>query len=57
MQCRFLGDANDCFKWDYLHFVVQALGQSSLQIVWMMDPDDGEPAGYPPDRYPVYGSV
>ncbi len=52
MQRKYLGDAKDCFKWDYLHFLVEALGHQQLQIVWMMNPDDPGSDGYPPEKYP-----
>lgn len=32
MQRKYLGDAEDCFKWDYRHFLVQALRYPQLQI-------------------------
>jgi hypothetical protein len=40
MKRQYLGDSKDSFKWDYHHFLVQALGYSQLKIAWMMTPDD-----------------
>jgi hypothetical protein len=45
MKLQYLGDSKDSFKWDYHHFLVQALGYSQLKIVWMMTPDDGSSEG------------
>lgn len=52
MKRQYLGDSKDSFKWDYLHFLVGALGYGQLQIVWMMTPDDhGPDGGTPPERF------
>lgn len=40
MKRQYLGDSKDSFKWDYHHFLVQALGYSQLKIAWMMTLDD-----------------
>ena len=45
MKRQYLGDSKDSFKWDYHHFLVEALGYSHLNIAWMMTPDDGGPDG------------
>lgn len=54
MKLQYLGDSKDCFKWDYHHFLADALGAEQLQVVWMMTPDDGSTHGAtPPDRFPA----
>lgn len=54
MKRQYLGDSKDSFKWDYHHFLVESLGYSQLQIVWMMTPDDNGPdGGTPPERFPA----
>ena len=54
MKPQYLGDSKDCFKWDYLHFLVQELGYRQLQIAWMMTRDDNGPeGGTPPECFPV----
>jgi hypothetical protein len=45
MKRQYLGDSKDSFKWDYHHFLVEALGYRQLKIAWMMTPDDGGPDG------------
>lgn len=45
MKRQYLGDSKDCFKWDYLGFLVQSLGLPQLRVVWMMTPDDGTSEG------------
>lgn len=41
MKLQYLGDSKDSFKWDYHHFLVDALGYRHFQIVWMMTTDNG----------------
>ena len=41
MKLQYLGDSKDSFKWDYHHFLMEALGYSQLTIAWMLTPDDG----------------
>ena len=54
MKRQYLGDSKDSFKWDYLHFLIEAIGYGQLQIVWMMTPDDHRPdGGTPPERFPA----
>lgn len=54
MKLQYLGDSKDSFKWDYHHFLMEALNYSSLQIVWMMTPDDGGPDGRSaPELFPA----
>jgi hypothetical protein len=52
MKRQYLGDSKDSFKWDYLHFLIEALGFSQLQIVWMMTIDEnGRDGRTPPERF------
>lgn len=54
MKRQYLGDSKDSFKWDYHHFLVEALGYSQLKIAWMMTPDDDGPDGNTlPERFPA----
>jgi hypothetical protein len=54
MKRQYLGDSKDSFKWDYLHFLVEALGYGQLKIAWMMTPDDDGPDGKtPPELFPA----
>jgi hypothetical protein len=54
MKRQYFGDSKDCFKWDYHHYLVDALGYRQLQIVLMMTPDDDGPAGgTPPEHFPA----
>jgi len=54
MKRQYLGDSKDSFKWDYHHFLVEALGFAQLQIAWMMTPDDNGPDGEtPPEQFPA----
>jgi hypothetical protein len=54
MKRQYFGDSKDCFKWDYHHYLVNALGYRQLQIVLMMTPDDdGSDGGTPPERFPA----
>jgi len=39
MQRRFLGDAKDSFKWDYLDYLTRELGYAQLTVALMMRPD------------------
>jgi len=58
MKRQYLGDSKDSFKWDYLHFLVEALGYSHLNIAWMMTPDDyGTDGGTPPEIFPARQEV
>lgn len=41
MKRQYLGDSKDSFKWDYHHYLMEALAYDHLKIVWMMTPDDG----------------
>ena len=45
MKLQYLGDSKDSFKWDYHHFLVQALGYSRLKIAWVITPDDDSSEG------------
>lgn len=54
MKLQYLGDSKDSFKWDYHHFLVEALGYSRLRVAWMMTPDDGGPDGRTaPELFPA----
>ncbi|MHB1200046.1 MAG: hypothetical protein ACYCZ6_10900 [Polaromonas sp.] len=54
MKLQYLGDSKDSFKWDYHHFLVEALGYGRLKIAWMMTPDDGGPDGRTaPELFPA----
>lgn len=54
MKLQYLGDAKDSFKWDYHHFLMEALGYGHLKIAWMMMPDDGGPDGRTaPELFPA----
>lgn len=54
MKRQYLGDSKDSFKWDYHHFLVEALGCSRLKIAWMMTPDDDGPDGRTaPELFPA----
>ena len=52
MKLQYLGDVKDCFKWDYLDYLVSELGYRYLNIAFMMTPDDSsrdgnlEPSGF-----------
>lgn len=45
MKLQYLGDAKDAFKWDYHHYLVDALNYAQLRIAWMMTPDDSSNDG------------
>lgn len=54
MKRQYLGDSKDSFKWDYHHFLVEALGCSRLRIAWMMTPDDdGSDGKSAPELFPA----
>lgn len=54
MKLQYLGDSKDSFKWDYHHFLMEALEYRSLKIAWMMTPDDGGPDGRTaPELFPA----
>jgi hypothetical protein len=54
MKRQYLGDSKDSFKWDYLDFLVVAIGYSRLNIVWMMTPDDTSTSGRTlPELFPA----
>lgn len=54
MKRQYLGDSKDSFKWDYHHFLVEALGYSHFKIAWMMTPDDHGPDGNTaPELFPA----
>ncbi len=54
MKRQYLGDSKDSFKWDYLHFLIEAIGYALLKIVWMMTPDDhGPDGGTAPELFPA----
>lgn len=54
MKRQYLGDSKDSFKWDYHHFLVEALGYSKFEIAWMMTPDDGGTDGKTlPELFPA----
>ncbi len=41
MKLQYLGDSKDSFKWDYHDFLTDTLKVPSLDILFMMTPDDG----------------
>ena len=45
MKLQYLGDSKDCFKWDYLNFLMSKLGYPILNVVPMMTPEDGSADG------------
>lgn len=54
MKRQYLGDSKDSFKWDYHHYLVEALGYGHLKIAWMMTPDDAGPDGKTtPELFPA----
>lgn len=54
MKLQYLGDSKDSFKWDYHHFLVEALGYSQLKIAWIMTPDDnGSNGKTAPELFPA----
>lgn len=54
MKRQYLGDSKDSFKWDYHHFLVDALGYRQLNIAWMMTPDDhGSDGRTSPELFPA----
>lgn len=54
MKRQYLGDSKDSFKWDYHHFLVEALGYTDLKIAWMMTHDDNGPDGRTaPELFPA----
>lgn len=58
MKLQYLGDSKDSFKWDYHHFLLEALGYSHLKVAWMMTPDDGGPDGRTaPELFPAKTEV
>ena len=62
MKRQYLGDSKDSFKWDYHHFLVEALGYTDLKIAWMMTHEamgqmEGQPRSYfPRDRKSAFMS-
>ena len=50
MKRQYLGDSKDSFKWDYHHFLVEALGYRHFKIAWMMTPDDAGTNGRTPSE-------
>jgi len=58
MKHQYLGDSKDSFKWDYHHFLVEALGYDQLKIAWMMTPDDqGGDGKTSPELFPARPEV
>lgn len=58
MKRQYLGDAKDSFKWDYHDHLTRELGYPTLNIVLMMNDDDGTTQGCsPPERYPANNGV
>lgn len=58
MKLQYLGDSKDSFKWDYHHFLMEALGYSHLKVAWMMTPDDGGSDGRTaPELFPARPEV
>lgn len=58
MKRQYLGDSKDSFKWDYHHFLVDALGYNQFKIAWMMTPDDhGSDGKTPPELFPARSEV
>jgi hypothetical protein len=58
MKLQYLGDSKDSFKWDYHHFLVQALGYSQLKIAWSISPDDDSSEGKTaPELFPASPEV
>jgi len=41
MKLQYLGDSKDSFKWDYHDFLADTLKVPSLDVLFMMTPDDG----------------
>ncbi|MDD2540964.1 MAG: hypothetical protein PHH28_07955 [Desulfuromonadaceae bacterium] len=41
MKLQYLGDSKDSFKWDYHDFLANTLKVPSLDVLFMMTPDDG----------------
>lgn len=40
MKLQYLGDAKDCFKWDYHDYLLSELGFTDFTIALMLTPDD-----------------
>lgn len=40
MKLQYLGDSKDSFKWDYHDFLAEALKVPTLDVLFMMTPDD-----------------
>lgn len=54
MKRQYLGDSKDSFKWDYHHYLVEALAYDHFKIAWMMTPDDGGTHGSTaPELFPA----
>lgn len=54
MKRQYLGDSKDSFKWDYHHYLLEALNYRQLNIAWMMLPDDGSSDGRSaPELFPA----
>lgn len=54
MKRQYLGDSKDSFKWDYHHFLLQALGYEQLTIAWVMNADDDSTYGQTaPELFPA----
>lgn len=54
MKRQYLGDSKDSFKWDYHHFLVEALGYRQFTIAWVMTDDDNGPNGNTaPELFPA----
>ena len=45
MKLQYLGDSKDSFKWDYHDYLTTALGFQTLNILFMMTPDDNSNEG------------
>ncbi len=54
MKRQYLGDSKDSFKWDYHHYLLEALGYEQLKIAWLMTPDDDSSNGdTAPELFPA----
>jgi hypothetical protein len=54
MKLQYLGDSKDSFKWDYHDFLAEALNTPTLDVIFMMTPDDGGADGKtPPTSFPA----
>jgi hypothetical protein len=58
MKLQYLGDSKDCFKWDYHDFLASALKVPTLDVIFMITPDDdGLDGATPPTLYRAKESI